>query len=206
MSAAVGPTIHDAAHLRVVPDGTVISWFRIPGDRTSEAVAFVRREVEQELDPDGRPGHTGVVIWVSPGGWDPHTIEEAGVTFPAQVVRWGDFNFETMPVNELPLLTECIHGGTWSREKALECAVTYWSGMSITEDAVAEARQVLVTAESFQHWLDRELAPQPPDPEAEVVLDQAPTLGELAEHLTRLKDVGVTSESLEFAARKVWWE
>lgn len=29
-----------------VPDGTLITWLRIPGDPTSEAVAFVRHEDE----------------------------------------------------------------------------------------------------------------------------------------------------------------
>lgn len=35
---------------------------------------------------------------------------------------------------------------------------------------------------------------------------EAPTLGEIAKQLQELKDVGVTKESLIYAANKVWWE
>lgn len=71
-----GGGIPDAAHLRTLPDGTIISWLRVPGDRTSsEAVAFVRREVSNGS------GFPQVDVWISPGGWDPQTIESAGCRF-----------------------------------------------------------------------------------------------------------------------------
>ena len=150
MTGAAGQ-IRDEAHLKVVPDGTVISWLRIPTDRTSEAVAFIRRE---------RDPAEGVTVWVSPGGWDPMTIEQAGVTFPCQVIRWGEFNME-LPVNDVPTLIETLEtGGTWAREKALECASRVFRAQGLEPGySTAElADLVTSTAEVFEKWLDRDEA------------------------------------------------
>jgi hypothetical protein len=156
--------VPDAAHLRTLPDGTIISWRRIPGDPTSEAVAFVRREIEAVSPEDGRPFH--VTVWISPGGWDPQTIEGAGVTFPCQVVRWGEFTPEAVPSNELPLLTEtisgCLHGGTWSREKALDASARVHAGQMAGRLGMSGHADVLATAEVFEAWLDREVPSAPP--------------------------------------------
>jgi hypothetical protein len=155
----MGPTIRDEAHLRTLPDGTIISWLRIPGDRSSEAVAFVRREVEPPVYEPTAPipiPAQKVTVWISPGGWDPHTIESAGVTFPCEVVRWGEFTMDTTPAAELPMLAECMHGGTWAREKALECASQFWSGQAVNADKWVETDKVLTTAEQFETWLERE--------------------------------------------------
>ena len=145
-----GGGIPDAAHLRTLPDGTIISWLRVPGDRTSEAVAFVRREVSNES------GFPQVDVWISPGGWDPQTIESAGVSFPAHVVQFGEFNLEHYLGAELPLLSETLasgvldHGGTWAREKALECSTRYFA------NGRADASAILGLAEQFEAWLDRD--------------------------------------------------
>jgi hypothetical protein len=160
MTADLSPAITDEAHLRVVPDGTIISWLRIPGDRTSEAVAFVRREVEWDERPPSESERPQVTVWISPGGWDPKSIEEAGVRFPCQVVRWGDVSTELITPPEAPLLAEAmIHGGTWAREKALESAVMFLAGRDGCSDAT-----VLGTAGVFEAWLDRD-----PDAEAEAM-------------------------------------
>ncbi|QNJ56119.1 hypothetical protein KNV18_gp54 [Mycobacterium phage Heath] len=142
-----GGGIPDAAHLRTLPDGTIISWLRVPGDRTSEAVAFVRREVSNES------GFPQVDVWISPGGWDPQTIESAGVSFPAHVVRFGEFNPEHYLGAELPLLTDLAsgvldHGGTWAREKALECASRVNTGRG------GPAAITLAMASEFQDYLE----------------------------------------------------
>ncbi|AEJ94622.1 hypothetical protein FDI63_gp055 [Mycobacterium phage ChrisnMich] len=143
-----GGGIPDAAHLRTLPDGTIISWLRVPGDRTSEAVAFVRREVSNES------GFPQVDVWISPGGWDPQTIESAGVSFPAHVVRFGEFNPEHYLGAELPLLSETLasgvldHGGTWAREKALECASRVNTGRG------GPAAITLAMASEFQDYLE----------------------------------------------------
>lgn len=182
--------IKDEAHLRTLPDGSIISWLRIPGDTTSEAVAFVRREVTTES------GLPQVDVWISPGGWDPMTIAQAGVTFPAQVVRTGEYHHGQYLGAELPLLTElattCAHGGTWAREKALECASRAWAGMSAVRDRDGT---MLETARKFEAYLD-------PEPDAE--LDQAPSLGELADVLRGWQNVGVTRESLNYAIERVF--
>jgi len=152
--------IRDSRHLRTLPDGTIISWLRIPGDATSEAVAFVRREVDPEQ---------GVVVWISPGGWSPHTIEDAGVTFPCEVIRLGAFHPDQYPAaEELPVLTEAlaevgeIHGGTWAREAALAAAARVYQGLGIPLGLEASSI-VLATAEHFEDWLDRDVAPEPPE-------------------------------------------
>ena len=147
--------IRDEAHLKVVPEGTIISWLRIPGDPTSEAVAFVRRQIEAVSPEAGRP--FDVTVWVSPGGWEPQTIESAGVTFPCQVIRWGEFDMDAVPASALPLLTEtlaeCNHGGTWAREKALECASRVFLGLA-THGGVVDSAAVMSMADHFEAWLD----------------------------------------------------
>jgi hypothetical protein len=163
---ALGTVIHDEHHLRVVPDGTIISWLRIPGDPTSEAVAFVRREVAypttEYAAAHPRDTKPEVTVWISPGGWDPHTIEQAGVTFPCQVVRWGDVSTELITPPEAPLLAETlVSGGTWHREKALECAVRLFSAEAAIHWIVPRNGDgpyftpLLDAAATFEAWLDR---------------------------------------------------
>lgn len=165
--------VHDEAHLRTMPDGTIISWLRIVGDKSSEAVAFVRREVTSGQ------GYLQVDVWISPGGWDPMSIAEAGVTFPCQVVRVGEYQAEHYLGSEIPLLSETLvsgvldHGGTWAREKALECAARVNTGRG------GPAAVTLALASQFQDYLD------PDEPEAETEIVQVtidvtvPPLGEV---------------------------
>lgn len=149
-------TVSDEAHLRTLPDGTIITWVRIPGDPTSEAVGFVRREVSGPI----------ATVWITPGGWNPHTPESAGVTYPATIVRMGAFNPEHYLGEEIPLLTEtlsaCVHGGTWPREKALECATLAWQNTSVSTSRV---EKILETARKFEDYLD----PDDPDAGTEIV-------------------------------------
>jgi hypothetical protein len=181
---AMGTTIRDAAHLHVVPDGTIITWLRIPGDQTSEAVAFVRREVEN-LGPCGPYDVSGVecgqkvTVWISPGGWDPQTIESAGVNFPCQVIRWGDVSAEQLIGSEIPALVETLEsGGAWNRGQALECAVRLFADNELyvlpRNGEGPQLGVVLDTAERFEQWLERDTladalntvinAPSPFDP------------------------------------------
>lgn len=200
--------ITDQAHLEKLPDGTIISWRRIPGDPTSQAVAFIHHEVQ------GKPGVMGsvsnpdaleTVTWISPGGWQPMTICEAGITYPVTVIRPGgtDTRSTEWPGGDSELsgfvpMMESMTGGTWAREKALEYA-TQWT---LSEaNTLQNVTMVLAIAEQFEAWLDR-------DPSADDVpeIDQAPSLGELAEQLTRLKVVGVTRAALMYAVDHVWHE
>lgn len=178
--------IRDSAHLATLPDGTIISWQRIIGDPTSEAVAFIRREIED--------GH--VVVWVSPGGWMPHTIEEAGVTFPAQVIRLGQFNPDHYLPAELPILGEAlaeVTGGTWGREKALECAAQLFAGtaplpfeidgkvkVDLTERQFDKwiNQCVLRAATNFEAWLDREPEPAADEGDGPITMAGAAMEGE----------------------------
>lgn len=146
--------IHDEAHLRVLPDGTIIRWERIPGDRTSEAVAFVRREMPiHDTDCLDDRCRCTPVVWISPGGWAPQTPASAGVTYPATVVHWGEVGREAYTGAELPTVVETLaHGGTWAREKALECAVALTAREYTCNDDVEVA--VLPIAEVFARWLD----------------------------------------------------
>lgn len=65
--------------LAALPDGSIVRWLRIEGDQTSEAVGILHRQ-------DGE-------TWVSPGGWDPMTINV--ITAPATVIRYGPHDGET---------------------------------------------------------------------------------------------------------------
>ncbi|AGT12794.1 hypothetical protein PHELEMICH_57 [Mycobacterium phage Phelemich] len=168
MSAAF---VASAAELETVPDGTVISWLRIPGDHTSEAVAFVRQEIEQRpcawSPADGRPINFAEtrVTWISPGGWDPMSVEDAGVTFPATVIRWGEVTISEQPSPGIDHLFSGVldHGGTWSRETALRAAVELFSAPDATMWVLPRNGEgpnlapLLQVAEDFQAWLDRDV-------------------------------------------------
>lgn len=137
-----------------IPDGSIIEWERIAGDQTSTAVAYLHREVEAQTDADGRTIAEGPVTWISPGGWQPMTVEEAGLTYPVRVIRLGPDNPPAPPVvPELPQTWPLIQGGTWAREKALECASRAWAGMSAIRDRDGE---IIKTAARFEEWLQQD--------------------------------------------------
>lgn len=155
--------VNNRKQLEDLADGTIITWLRIPGDRTSEAVAFVRVELEYDDGPAG-PTATGAahrVVWISPGGWDPQTIESAGVTFP--VVAFTDpSHYDELSAPELltmpdpPQFQELITGGTWPREAALQAAARVFQGDG------PHADRVLGLADKFVQWLDPEWEPPHP--------------------------------------------
>ncbi|URC18165.1 hypothetical protein SEA_ZENTENO07_64 [Mycobacterium phage Zenteno07] len=137
-----------------IPDGSIIEWERIAGDQTSTAVAYLHREVEAQTDADGRTIAEGPVTWISPGGWQPMTVEEAGLTYPVRVVRLGPDNPPAPPaIPELPEFGTLLSGGTYPRDHALECASRAWAGMSAIRDRDGA---ILATAEKFLEWLNRE--------------------------------------------------
>lgn len=172
-----------ASDVHAIPDGTIITWYRIPGDETSEAVAFVRQAYEYSgIREDEEAGIRSQeqVTWISPGGWDPMTIESAGITYPAKVLRWGnllkdiepDWSFAEQSAageTEIPVPPEfqrltvmpegwpTIHGGTWAREKALECAASVYRGGGHN----VSGGHVTSLAAEFETWLDREPAASP---------------------------------------------
>lgn len=65
----------DESDVADLPDGSIISWFRIEGDRTSEAIALVHTQ-------DG-------TTWVSPGGWEPLPLS-AIENYPVELIRLGE--------------------------------------------------------------------------------------------------------------------
>lgn len=157
MTAAFIATVDD---LHRVPDGTVISWLRIPGDHTSEAVAFVRREREiTAMDGGGRPTEWDNVVWITPGGWQPMTPADAGVTYPATVIRWGEVPATEDPADPLPYpfaIPTIDTGGTWARQAALDAAARVWAGNAVNAHAWVESDKVIDTAERFAAWLTAE--------------------------------------------------
>lgn len=157
----------DQSAIEAAPNGTIISWVRIPGDITSEAIAFIRQQDEwtPASDPE-RDGETRRVTWISPGGWDPMTIDQAGIRYPAHVIRWGEVDDYQEKFNVIqtqadgqwtwpePPAMMPLTGGTWAREKALECA-TQWT---LSEaNTLHNVGTVLAIAERFEAWLDREV-------------------------------------------------
>lgn len=166
--------VYDQAHLEALPDGTIISWLRIPGDPTSAAVAFVRVEVEDlgpcgPFDTSGNDCGTERTTWISPGGWDPQTPESAGITYPAQVVSYSLGLPPVMPLMpeppEMPMLSGVLdHGGTWPREAALAAAAQVYQGQGMDRSSYAGiGALVKELAHDFELWLDRP-TPQPAEP------------------------------------------
>lgn len=70
-------TINGEGDLYALADGTLLTWERITGDATSMAIAFVHSEADPD-DPEADP-----VLWISPGGWQPVSPMQAGITYPA---------------------------------------------------------------------------------------------------------------------------
>lgn len=167
--------LHDAADIEALPDGTTISWERIPGDATSRAIAFVRVVRTPEVRNGGVDTECDCrdVTWISPGGWDPKSIEDAGVTYPAHVVILGDLTeylfdgaphvpppaeamlpdppvMEGIDLESYPLLS----GGTYPRDEALRNAVALVARQYQPYLDVETA--VLPIAEVFERWLGRD--------------------------------------------------
>lgn len=176
-----------------VPDGTIIRWLRIPGDETSEVVAFVRHETEnvprsEHLGDSSRMSRD--VMWISPGGWQAMTLEDAGVTYPAEVLRWGsaasvadarakfdqiqaDQKFSAWPEHPEAFCStpgminlDTLTGGTWARETALNAAAVVMAGEASNASNWINAKQVTDMAEAFEEWLDHEPDPPTVKPEA----------------------------------------
>ena len=186
--------VTNRAELEALPDGTIVTWLRIPGDPTSEAVAFVRHEDEwiPASDPE-RDGTTCRTTWVSPGGWHPLSPEEAGVSYPCLAFT------DPMPTAPIDVLT-LDQGGTWSREKALEAASRVYQGCGMEADNVLH-EGITALAETFDDWLTR-------DPLAEALSQLATqgqmTLGDMAEALRSWKAQGITRASTYYVVEQVW--
>ncbi|AXH68269.1 hypothetical protein SEA_TYDOLLA_59 [Mycobacterium phage Tydolla] len=146
--------IYDRASLENLPDGTIIEWLRVEDDRTSRAVAFVNVEIDYETPtPHGGPTR---VVWISPGGWAPMTVDLAGINYPVKVVQLGPFRADHM-------VPDMHDGGVLpipsspDRRVALECAARVWEGQGGRD----RAKNVIDTAEQFLAWLggDEETKP-----------------------------------------------
>jgi hypothetical protein len=206
-----------------LPDGSLITWLRIPGDETSRAVAFVRQEVQPCSGTAACKFNECLcetITWVSPGGWQPMSVRQAAIIYPVHVISLGDIDLGdnthndpthkagpnpdaeqlTPPTGycEMPSPSEynkaltsytLESGGTWSRQQALECAARVWSGR---HDVAYSS--VLGTAEAFETWLDRPAKDE-----------TAPTLGTMAQVLTRWRELGVTLEALYYVIREQVW-
>ncbi|ABD58560.1 hypothetical protein PBI_PIPEFISH_63 [Mycobacterium phage Pipefish] len=147
--------IYDRASLENLPDGTIIEWLRVEDDRTSRAVAFVNVEIDYETPtPHGGPTR---VVWISPGGWAPMTVDLAGINYPVKVVQLGPFRADHMvpDMHAGGLITAefapstVTHLGPPDRHVALECAARVWEG----KGGPNGAENAIDTAERFLAWL-----------------------------------------------------
>lgn len=157
MHATPDGVINTAEDLCHLPDGTLITWLRIPGDLTSRAIAFVHVERGEVYDSAASPDDC--VVWVSPGGWDPMGPADAGINYPAHVVVLGDLQYfldclygtatPSFVVPEPIKIDELLSGGVWAREKALEAASRVFSGTGHEHSSMA----ITHLADTFTAWL-----------------------------------------------------
>lgn len=151
----------DQAAIEALPDGTTITWERIPGDATSRAIAFVHRGVDPDSEMDA-DGYRDMVTWISPGGWDPKSPEDAGINYPVHVVVYGDLTewlfdggaptAQSFMPDPPPLeFGTLLSGGTYPRDEALRNAVALVAREYRREDDVEAA--VLPIADVFAAWL-----------------------------------------------------
>lgn len=108
------------------PDGTLISWLRVPDDESSRAVAFVRHHADE--------------AWISPGIGTPRSIDTIE-TFPVTVVAGPDTD------SSLRRVLRNRH-----REVALECATSMActlraKGIDVT------GNEITAWADNFAAWL-----------------------------------------------------
>ena len=153
-SPGVGPVIVSSrTGLTNVPDGTIITWLRIPGDSTSEAVAFVRHE--DDYDSPTTYGGPSRVTWVSPGGWHPQSPEDAGVTYPCvahtEIVTG-------CPTAATPEEVE-IQAVADHRRDALFAAALVYQGNGTEASADWLNGQVTALADGLAEWLTPPLVP-----------------------------------------------
>ena len=114
--------------LYALADGTLITWLRIPEDTTSRAIAFVNIEHDPEAPEP--------IIWVSPGGWQPASPQDIGITYPCvalgtlQDIVDGQYQLDTLIHDVQPYTLPEVHtldvGGSWPslRVEALKAAAT----------------------------------------------------------------------------------
>lgn len=137
--------------LSILPDGSIISWLRVPGDPSSRAVAFLNRDI----DPD-----TGEVVhWVSPGGWSPMTPDQAGINYPVQIVlipnMLGGVAAEAIPEHAEPPAWDLHHIdyaeqiGADTRRACLQMAVHWTARWSVS----ASAADLFAMAEQFADYI-----------------------------------------------------
>lgn len=179
------------AQLEALPDGTIISWLRIPGDETSRALAFVRVEVVTDQSFAYDVGER--IVWISPGGWAPQTPESAEITYPVEVIRLGEFRPEGLVAEQMraeyftamanavdvppPATFDLLHGGTWARETALKAAVRVFQGLGLTPGYTTEEFAALVTSTSevFEAHLNRAVDVDVKEDDSTSSTDSAPS-------------------------------
>lgn len=140
----MGDYVYNADQLASLPDNSLIMWEAVPGDPTSETVAFLRREHHPPLsNPVPIPPPT---LWVTPGALgEPLAPTDAGVTYPARVMRYGGLDGTLDGVLPAPVLTTT---DTFDiAATALECAVSYHAG------DVRSPESVIAVASEFADWL-----------------------------------------------------
>lgn len=191
--------VNTEAELEALPDGTIIRWLRIPGDSTSEAVAFVRQQIEADHDIDNRQVRVDTVTWISPGGWQPMTVEDAGITYPVEVVRFGETSTLAERVAAVPPQIwpadnlEALTGGTWAREKALDAAARVHQQAGYAGHTVKFlGDKITDLAEVFEAWLDRDAEPE------DSMSEQGELVATMASDLAEVRYLG--------SARTCTWE
>lgn len=131
--------------LSVLPDGTIISWLRIPGDPTSRAIAFLRRDVDPETGDD--------LHWISPGGWEPMSPAQAAVTYPVTIIRIP--GIDNAPANAAEWVMTDDYAAQISadtRRACLQMAVKWTAPMNAASGA-ASTSQLFAVAETFANYI-----------------------------------------------------
>lgn len=194
--------INNRAELEALDDGTIITWLRIPGDRTSEAVAFIRKQREWSEETPADPLEPRAIVevtWISPGGWSPMAIEAAGINFP--VVAFTD----PSRYDELDVPTLDYGGGTWPREAALAAAARIFQGLGMEGRSSRVAGYVTDTADIFVDWLSRDTLAESLNETAATTYgrDLTAAVGATPEKFTALLD-GVRDRLIASKAEMGW--
>lgn len=158
---AIPTTLHSEAELCELPDGTLISWLRIPTDPTSKAIAFVNHEIE-DTGETSSAADLRRVTWVSPGGWDPKSPSEVGVTYPCVALG----TLEQLMVDHWAVMRDSMQfataqsytydvGGTSVRSQAVFAAINWCAA-----DRGSRTEEMLAIAVDIEQWLTRDTLAQ----------------------------------------------
>lgn len=151
--------LDDLDKIAALPDGTLITWLPVHDDPSSEACAYVRKNIT-DINPGGATPATLTDVWIAPGnGWEPEGLNV--LVLPVKVILLGTLAIRAddyipplqtlsgaYEIRDAELGTIDFAGGTYPRDVALQAAAAAFAG-----NQHLSAQLIVNFAETFARWL-----------------------------------------------------